>query len=161
MITINTLYTIQIYQGLSTDTKPADNVPNGSIFIEMDTAKKYRFDKENEIWLDYDNPQPEGGDEMFIVTITASGGEDYVADKSFEEILAAYEDGKTIAAITEVTGVATIHYLSTINPEGEYAGVDFESLPIINDDTGVSNTGIFIAADDSVTVTSYNYVAGS
>ena len=65
MITIDTLYTIQILQGLSTDSKPVDGVPNGSIYIEMDTAKKYRFDKENEIWLDYDNPSP-GGDNVVI-----------------------------------------------------------------------------------------------
>ena len=37
--------------GLSTDTKPL-NQPNGSKFYEIDTGKKYRFDKENKQWLE-------------------------------------------------------------------------------------------------------------
>lgn len=41
--------------GLSTDVKPTDKVEgipiqNGSIFIEMDTNKKYRFDIESRQW---------------------------------------------------------------------------------------------------------------
>lgn len=32
--------------GLSTDTKPTDDVPNGAAFIEMDTDKSYLFDAE-------------------------------------------------------------------------------------------------------------------
>lgn len=38
------------YRGLSTDTKPTENVANGTIFIEMDTGKLYMFDLENEEW---------------------------------------------------------------------------------------------------------------
>lgn len=95
MITINTLYTIQIYQGLSTDTKPVDNVPNGSIFVEMDTAKKYRFDKENEIWLDYDNPQPEGGDKVAILYADVDL-ENQVADLYKESNLTKFEDYTTV-----------------------------------------------------------------
>ena len=41
-------------RGLSTDTKPTtigDNtIPNGTVFIEIDTGKIYIFDKENEQW---------------------------------------------------------------------------------------------------------------
>ncbi len=37
-------------RGLSTDTKPTDNIDNGSIFIEIDTGKIYMFDLENEEW---------------------------------------------------------------------------------------------------------------
>ena len=39
----------EIY-GLSTDTKPT-NVPNASIFYEMDTRDLYLFDRENLRWL--------------------------------------------------------------------------------------------------------------
>lgn len=160
MVTLNTCYTLQFYTGLEADTKPL-GVPNGSMFLEMDTGKLYRFDAENQTWIDQANPTPSGGDDMFIVTITTTGGETYAADKSFEEILAAYEDGKPIVAITEAGGAVTIYYLAVIMPEGAGAGVDFESIPIIDASTGVSNTGIFIAADDSVTISPYQYVAGS
>lgn len=36
--------------GKSTDTKPTD-VPNGSIFIEMDTSKIYFFNENEAEWL--------------------------------------------------------------------------------------------------------------
>jgi hypothetical protein len=47
--------TILELRGLSTDTKPTDEVnntkiDNGSIFIEIDTGKVYMFDLENEQW---------------------------------------------------------------------------------------------------------------
>lgn len=32
------------YMGLSTDTKPTDGVPNGSIFVEIDTGDVYFYD---------------------------------------------------------------------------------------------------------------------
>lgn len=42
-------------RGLSTDTKPTDYfagyaVRNGSIFVEIDTAKLYMFDEEHSEW---------------------------------------------------------------------------------------------------------------
>lgn len=40
----------KIFYGLSTDTKPTDNVVNGSVFIEMDTSTLYFFDQENVEW---------------------------------------------------------------------------------------------------------------
>lgn len=60
MITRNThknhvLYGYDI-RGLSTDTKPTENIPNGSVFIEIDTAKGYLFDGENKRWYEV----PEG-----------------------------------------------------------------------------------------------------
>ena len=39
------------YYGLSTDTKPPVNVPNGSTFYEMDTKSVFLFDAENGIWI--------------------------------------------------------------------------------------------------------------
>ena len=38
-------------RGLSTDPKPVIDVPNGSVFYEMDTVEVYMFDKENQKWL--------------------------------------------------------------------------------------------------------------
>lgn len=38
------------YRGLSSDTKPTANVPNGSTFLEMNTGNVYIFDKENTTW---------------------------------------------------------------------------------------------------------------
>ena len=42
---------------LSSDTKPTD-VANGSLAIEIDTGKEFRFDAENETWYDQ-HPAPE------------------------------------------------------------------------------------------------------
>lgn len=38
------------YRGLSTDTKPTENVVNGAIFVEIDTGKISMFDLDNEEW---------------------------------------------------------------------------------------------------------------
>ena len=40
------------YVGKSTDTKPIQNVPNGSSFLEMDTSKEYRFDADSSQWIE-------------------------------------------------------------------------------------------------------------
>lgn len=53
MITCNTIYTIQQYEGLSTDTKPTTGIPNGARFFEMDTAKTFMFDADSSSWLEY------------------------------------------------------------------------------------------------------------
>ena len=39
--------------GLSKDKKPlaAQGVTNGSLFVEMDTGKQYRFDAETDNWI--------------------------------------------------------------------------------------------------------------
>lgn len=38
------------YRGLSTDSKPTENITNGSVFIEIDTGKLYMFDAEGTQW---------------------------------------------------------------------------------------------------------------
>jgi len=42
------------FRGLSTDEKPTElddqNIPNGSIFIEIDTGSVYLYDLTNEEW---------------------------------------------------------------------------------------------------------------
>lgn len=40
------------YYGKSTDEKPTDNIPNASVFYEMDTKKLWMFDEENSVWLE-------------------------------------------------------------------------------------------------------------
>lgn len=40
------------YRGLSSDTKPTDNVSNGSTFYEMDTGFTSYYDGENEEWTE-------------------------------------------------------------------------------------------------------------
>jgi hypothetical protein len=53
MISLYTIYTIQQYEGLSTDTKPTTGIPNGARFFEMDTAKTFMFDADSSTWLEY------------------------------------------------------------------------------------------------------------
>ena len=40
------------YAGLSTDTKPTDNLATGSFFYEVDTSKAYFFDEAGETWIE-------------------------------------------------------------------------------------------------------------
>lgn len=49
----NTLVGDVEFRGLSTDTKPTDNVINGSSFIEIDTGKIYFFDAIGVQWLEW------------------------------------------------------------------------------------------------------------
>lgn len=39
------------FYGLSSDTKPTENVPNASVFYEMDSKVLFLFDEENSVWL--------------------------------------------------------------------------------------------------------------
>lgn len=50
MVTTDTIYTIQQFVCLSTDTKPATGVPNGSRCLEMDTGDLYIYDAANNTW---------------------------------------------------------------------------------------------------------------
>ena len=44
---------IQVFYMTSTDTKPTTDIKNGSIIVEVDTGKHFRFDKENLTWYDF------------------------------------------------------------------------------------------------------------
>lgn len=59
MITFDTFYTIQRVSGLSQDDKPMGMKP-GSIFMELDTGKKFIFD--GETW----HEQPSGGGDTLL-----------------------------------------------------------------------------------------------
>lgn len=39
--------------GLSTDTKPTENIGNGTIFIEIDTKIIYFYDEQNQTWREF------------------------------------------------------------------------------------------------------------
>lgn len=43
--------TVACFYGLSTDSKPTEEVPNGAAFVEMDTSRMYLFDAENTEWI--------------------------------------------------------------------------------------------------------------
>lgn len=40
------------YRGLSTDDKPTSFVPNGSVFLEMDTGKVYCYNADGSAWIE-------------------------------------------------------------------------------------------------------------
>lgn len=44
---------IQVFFLTSSDIKPIEDVSNGSVIIEVDTGKQYRFDIENVMWHDF------------------------------------------------------------------------------------------------------------
>lgn len=46
-------HSTQRFWGLSTDTKPTENVGNGDCFIEMDTGKIYFFDEAGASWKEW------------------------------------------------------------------------------------------------------------
>ena len=49
MVTFINRGKINVYYGLSTDTKPV-NPPNASIFYEIDTVDIYMYDADNSQW---------------------------------------------------------------------------------------------------------------
>ena len=143
MVTLNTCYTLQFYTGLEADTKPL-GVPNGSMFLEMDTGKLYRFDEENQTWLDQANPTPSGGNDMFFVKFTKSGG-DFSADKTFAEITAAFEDGQIPIGLDVTTpSEVAVYAVSLISDSAIY----FRDT--MCDNAGVYTTTLSIDSDDVV-----------
>ena len=50
MVTVNNL--VDEYDGLHDDTKPTEGVRNGSVFVEMDTAKIFLFNEEASAWIE-------------------------------------------------------------------------------------------------------------
>jgi len=52
-----------VFNGLSTDTKPTAGVPNGSVFVEVDTGYVYRFDAEHSTWYKSSSGGGGGGGE--------------------------------------------------------------------------------------------------
>ena len=40
-----------VYDGLSSETKPTENIPNGTIFHEIDTGDNYQFNEDAMTWI--------------------------------------------------------------------------------------------------------------
>lgn len=54
MVTHDNASTQRTYTGLAADTKPTDaEVPNGSIFVEIDTGKICFFDADSAQWIEW------------------------------------------------------------------------------------------------------------
>ena len=47
---IQNVMTAELY-GLSTDTKPTLEIPNGSVFIEIDTGNVFFFNGSTNVWV--------------------------------------------------------------------------------------------------------------
>ena len=50
MVTVSNL--VNEYDGLKDDTKPTEGVRNGSVFVEMDTAKVFLFNEAAATWIE-------------------------------------------------------------------------------------------------------------
>lgn len=147
MVTLNTCYTLQFYTGLQADTKPLC-VPNGSMFLEMDTGKLFRFDAENQTWIDQANPTPSGGNDMFVITLSFDGDETYTVDKTYEEILAALEDGQIPVVVFPEASQTTLYYF-TGSYTGESDVVVFSTIPEVTN-AGVMTYTVVITDNDAV-----------
>ncbi len=91
MISVNLAY--NGYVGLSTDTKPIEDVNNGSCFFEMDTQKKYMFNAEGAEWIEQTAEGGGGGG-------STGGSVVYTAEIDTQaQILGAYFNATDSAAI--------------------------------------------------------------
>lgn len=162
MVTLNTCYTLQFYTGLEADTKPL-GVPNGSMFLVMDTGKLYRFDAENQTWIDQANPTPSGGETIMFVTFTEDDG--YTADKTFAEVAAAVEDGQMVIGVLPTIGgvsLLPLYTLTTVEAGAMADTASFFSPPLyLPQDAGIGGKSIiWDSTNDSITVDDHLYPAG-
>lgn len=142
MITFTNLHTVGYC--MKADTKPTTGVQNGDKILEMDTGKVFIFDEEGAAW--YEQPSSGGGggglpENAFIVTIT-DAGEGLTCDKTYEEMSAAYSDGK-------------IPYLKYVDSEGEYPVIEY-AFTSVYDVEASEEAGVGIAKS----AVFYNFVAG-
>ena len=97
------------FRGLSTDTKPTENIENGSLFIEMDTSKVYSFDKENKAW------------EILDISGGGGGGTTYTAGDGIDITNNKISVDNTIAKKTEIPDVSSFVTESEVNTKlGDY-----------------------------------------
>lgn len=74
---------VEIY-GLSTDTKPTDNIANGSVFFEIDTGKNYRFDREGGEWYPF---EAGGGGSAILYDTTGQATDGAMTQKAVTDAL--------------------------------------------------------------------------
>lgn len=53
---IQNVMTAELY-GLSTDVKPTSEIPNGSVFIEIDTGSVFFFNGSTNAWVSINNSE--------------------------------------------------------------------------------------------------------
>lgn len=139
--------------GLSTETKPTENVATGSIFIEVDTDKKYVYDEQTATWTqqsgssvtpeviedaveDYLDDHPEAViDPQFVVNFTTSVSESNTfsasCDKTYSEILAAYNAHKNIVGYCAIPNGVTLELNFSMLTQPDPNGKSGEGLEII------------------------------
>ena len=138
------------YCGLSTDTKPTDEVVNGSTFFEIDTSKKYMFDEQNQNWIEQSSGGG-GGSDITVESLSVTENGTYTAPtgKAYSPVTVNVESGggveytklehkeyvynlandTTFNEITPSTTVQTIS--STENIDIDIPAVDLDSYDII------------------------------
>ena len=123
MTVVNT--TPPTYYGLSTETKPTQNVPGGSAWMEEDTSKIFLFNEDANQWYEFGNAGGGGGSSnMFVVTLTSDDGDTFTADKEISDAFAAVEAGK----------VLMFHIIT----EGDHSWVS-PTWCVIPDESGIGN----------------------
>ena len=103
MITEKTINTGQAneYYGLSTDMKPSSDIPNASVFYEMDTGDIYMFSKGSGEWLSQNGSSggggvtPSGGGGV-LTYVTDDGEGNLVADKTAGELMEVINNGGSV-----------------------------------------------------------------
>lgn len=157
--------------GLSTDTKPTDDVPNGATFIEMDTDKSYLFDAEGVTYYEVASGGggSGGGDsEMFYTIRIIAEGDDpetatYRLDGDFDEIP---KSGKVFVVELQ-TSFGSFYKMVQDFSVVEDSGVTILSLSVIDSmnvatDSLWLSIGVYnISSNETVTFNVENYTIGA
>ena len=122
MISVNLAF--DGYVGLSTDTKPTEDVNNGSRFYEMDTGASFMYDEEGQQWLEQSSEGGSGGGSgagaaSLSVTMTDTGSA-YVLDKTWAEINEVFSQGGNVIVFwdqgyDDITNHAIVETFSSQN----------------------------------------------
>lgn len=122
------------FAGRSVDDKPLD-VENGSSFKEIDTGRIFRYDKENNLWIEQKSTTGgAGATEPYIE-------ETYDADGN---LIDAKMYGYTFirpGAFSECQNLAHVSFSEGITSIGEYAFADCTSLALTSLPAGVTSIG--------------------
>lgn len=128
--------------GLSTDVKPTDKVEgvpiqNGSIFIEMDTNKKYCFDIESRQWNLVDSGGGGGGSATLIEKTITANGEYNASDDG--------ADGYKKVEVN-VSGGSSVFETPVMLSYGNYAGGEYPGAPVSLNNKWIA---LFLTAPDN------------
>lgn len=151
MITFDTFYTIQRVSGLSQDDKPMGMKP-GSIFMELDTGKKFIFD--GETWHEQPSGGGSGGGSGGVTTlhinVTAVNMETkeatFTADKTPLEMQEASVTGPIWCVVTLAAGIMAQEAVSIGVPPAWYGSqAAFGSMTAnAHNDNGNNKTGYIV-----------------